>query len=260
MDTSQEECPVCKDRIRNPSQPSTCCQKIICQSCLSQSLQFRAHCPYCRTPVTNSSRPATQRRGVRLIVNDETFNLHRIVGSNIQNHLLQLQAAQAALANAGNLVPAPVLQRQAHRLSTASVATTPPLPARRGRTIQRATANVVPAPPASPAPLYQTPDDEFDDCSTLRTLVCPYCQMGGLDAKELRDHCNAQHAYDSTRVVCPVCVVLPHGDPQYYSRNFIGHLNLRHCYNIEDITNIHRNDEVNFQCALMASFNENIPM
>ncbi|XP_056620136.1 E3 ubiquitin-protein ligase RNF138-like [Triplophysa dalaica] len=137
---------------------------------------------------------------------------------------------------------------------------------------QRATVIAVPAPPASPAPLYQTLDDEFDDCllqteineigmrqqeqiqgSTLRTLVCPYCQMGGLDAKELRDHCNAQLAYDSTRVVCPVCVVLHHGDPQYYSRNFIGHLNLRH---IEDITN----DEVNFQCALMESYNENIPM
>ncbi|XP_056620785.1 uncharacterized protein LOC130434579 [Triplophysa dalaica] len=125
-------------------------------------------------------------------------------------------------------------------------------PAHTITTIQRATVIAVPAPPASPAPLYQTLDDEFDDCllqteineigmrqqeqiqgSTLRTLVCPYCQMGGLDAKELRDHCNAQLAYDSTCVVCPVCVVLPHGDPQYYSRNFIGHLNLRH---IEDIT------------------------
>ncbi len=39
--------------------------------------------------------------------------------------------------------------------------------------------------------------------------------------------------------VCPVCVQTPHGDPQYYSRNFIGHLNLRHCYYLEDITVSH---------------------
>ncbi|XP_057209002.1 uncharacterized protein LOC130565890 [Triplophysa rosa] len=301
MDTSQEECPVCKDKIRNPSQPSPCCKKIICQSCLGQSLRFRAHCPHCRTPVTNPLHPATHRRGVRLpilIGNDEIFNVQRTVGSNIQNRLLQLQAAQAALTNAANqaslpnLVPAPALQRQAPPLSNATVAIIPPVPARRARpqpaliitTIQPATVNAVPAPPASPAPLYHNPaqenlEDDLDDWhfqteinemgmrqqeqiqgSTLRTLVCPYCQMGGLDAMELRVHCNAQHAYDSTHVVCPVCVVLPHGDPQYYSRNFIGHLNMRHCYYIEDITNIHQNDEVNFQCALMASFIENIPM
>lgn len=298
MDDSQEECPVCKDKIRNPSQPSPCCNKIICQSCLGQSLRFRAHCPYCRTPVTNPLRPATDRRRIRrsiLMGNSETFIAGRTVGSNIQNCLNQLQAAQAAQANAANQAslpshnaPAPVLQSQAPPLSITTVAIIPPVPAPRARPqpafifTRPATVNAVPAPPAPPAPLYINPaqenlEDELDDLlfqtdfnemlirqeeqtqgSTLTTLVCPYCQMGGLDALNLRDHCNAQHANDGRRVVCPVCVVLPHGDPQYYSRNFTGHLNLRHCYYIEHITNIHQNDDVNFQCALLASCNENI--
>ncbi|XP_051955128.1 uncharacterized protein LOC127624374 isoform X2 [Xyrauchen texanus] len=89
---------------------------------------------------------------------------------------------------------------------------------------------------------------------TVRTFVCPYCQEDGMDELHLRDHCNAQHANDIKRVVCPVCVVMPHGDPQYYSRNFIGHLNLRHCYYSEDVTNIHQTDEMNVQCALLASY------
>uniref|UniRef100_A0A671MXZ8 Uncharacterized protein n=1 Tax=Sinocyclocheilus anshuiensis TaxID=1608454 RepID=A0A671MXZ8_9TELE len=55
-----------------------------------------------------------------------------------------------------------------------------------------------------------------------------------------------------------VCPLTPHGDPQYYSRNFIGHLNLRHCYYLDDMTNLNQTDEMNIQCAILASYKENI--
>ncbi|XP_056122439.1 E3 ubiquitin-protein ligase RNF166-like [Rhinichthys klamathensis goyatoka] len=93
---------------------------------------------------------------------------------------------------------------------------------------------------------------------TVRTFVCPYCRDNGLDELDLRDHCNDRHANDSRRVVCPVCVATPHGDPQYYSRDFVAHLNLRHCYYMDDITNLHQTDEMNLQCAILASYMKNV--
>ncbi|XP_036437519.1 E3 ubiquitin-protein ligase RNF114 isoform X2 [Colossoma macropomum] len=91
---------------------------------------------------------------------------------------------------------------------------------------------------------------------SVRTFRCPYCQQDGLDDLDLRDHCNANHLSDTRSVVCPVCVSLPHGDPLYHSRDFIGHLNLRHCYYIEDITNIHQSDDVNLQAAILMSLTQ----
>ncbi|KAK7150555.1 hypothetical protein R3I93_011712 [Phoxinus phoxinus] len=91
---------------------------------------------------------------------------------------------------------------------------------------------------------------------TARIFVCPYCQDNGLDELGLRDHCNNRHVNDSRRVVCPVCVATPHGDPQYYSRDFVAHLNMRHCYYMDDITNLHQTDEMNLQCAILASYSQ----
>ncbi|XP_026147082.1 RING finger protein 166 [Carassius auratus] len=97
----------------------------------------------------------------------------------------------------------------------------------------------------------------MDECLTVRTFVCLYCQEDGLDELDLRDHCNEHHASDSKHVVCAVCVQTPNGDPQYYSCNFIGHLNLRHCYYLDDITNLNQTDEMNIQCAILASYRDN---
>ncbi|XP_046691595.1 uncharacterized protein LOC124376517 [Silurus meridionalis] len=55
----------------------------------------------------------------------------------------------------------------------------------------------------------------------LRTYNCPYCQEGGLDDLDLRDHCNEHHINDRRQVVCPVCVSLPHGNPTYCSRDLL---------------------------------------
>ncbi|XP_051501604.1 uncharacterized protein LOC127410397 [Myxocyprinus asiaticus] len=304
MSTSEDECPVCKDKIRNPSQPSACCGKVFCQRCLSQSIRHRAHCPHCRSqldcpgfafnPLTQSPFDRRRARHQILSRDSETFNSGRRV-ANIRSILDMLGDAQSGAAPPGSLpnqaAPAPASQSQAPPILnsfTFASAQPVPLPLPRIRTQPATTAThpatvhfalsgpIQAAPASAPAPLQDNLEAEFNEWSwqteitllevrqqqqsqddTVRTFACPYCQENGLDELDLRDHCNAQHANDSKRVVCPVCVVMPHGDPQYYSRNFIGHLNLRHCYYSEDVTNINQSDEMNIQCALLASYERN---
>ncbi|XP_051511772.1 uncharacterized protein LOC127416441 [Myxocyprinus asiaticus] len=291
MSTSEDECPVCKGKIRNPSQPSPCCGKIFCQGCLSQSIRHRAHCPHCRGQVNspgfafNPVRPFDRRRLRHQILSgdSETFSAGRPVGTNIRGIRNLLWEAQLGIAPNQD-APAPASQIQAPLILNSS---TRPVPLPRTRTqpagattvTHPATIHPTPsgpvqaAPALTPAPLQDNLEAELNEWPwqteitlmegrqqqqsqgyTVRTFVCPYCQEDGLDELDLRDHCNAQHANYSKRVVCPVCVAMPHGDPQYYSRNFIGHLNLRHCYYSEDVTNIHQTDEMNVQWALLASY------
>ncbi|XP_071011805.1 E3 ubiquitin-protein ligase RNF138 [Oncorhynchus clarkii lewisi] len=88
------------------------------------------------------------------------------------------------------------------------------------------------------------------------TFVCPFCQESCLDARDLWIHCNGKHYYDNRPVVCPVCVSLPHGNPHQISRNFIMHLNLRHCYYAEKYTNTHQTDMLNLQDGIIESLQD----
>ncbi|XP_067239584.1 uncharacterized protein [Chanodichthys erythropterus] len=341
MSASDEECPVCRETITNPSQPSPCCRKVICQRCLSQSLRFRTHCPYCRSSDYANNpfvvQPPSRRRHLRPILpgNFDTFNSRRPVGSSIRNLISQLQdsqaqqtgtAAQVSLPNQAAPAPAPQIQAPPLFMPSARPVPMPRTrvqPANLMTTMQPANLNAAPAGPIqvaqtpapapllpnstpllpnytpllpnstpllpnptptllNPAPWLLNPAPPQEDLQaaldewpwqteitvmemnpqpqslTVRTFVCPYCQDDGLDELDLRDHCNNHHANDFRHVVCPVCVAAPHGDPQYYSRDFIGHLNLRHCYYMDDITNLHQSDEMNLQCAILASYRQNI--
>ncbi|XP_048866202.1 uncharacterized protein LOC125739791 [Brienomyrus brachyistius] len=99
-------------------------------------------------------------------------------------------------------------------------------------------------------------DDNDPRTSLERVFSCPYCQDGGLDELDLLDHCNINHRHETRPVVCPICVALPHGDPSYYSRDLIGHLNLRHCFYIADYTNVDQTDEMNCQAGLLESYKQ----
>ncbi|KAL1022686.1 hypothetical protein UPYG_G00031020 [Umbra pygmaea] len=90
----------------------------------------------------------------------------------------------------------------------------------------------------------------------VRTFVCPFCQESNLDDLDLLEHCNVNHFNDRRLVVCPICVSLPHGNPDQMSRDFIGHLNLRHCYYAQDYMNIHQSDTINMQGAIFDSFRD----
>ncbi|KAL7871876.1 hypothetical protein SRHO_G00068590 [Serrasalmus rhombeus] len=298
---AEDECPVCKDIIQNPSEPSSCCRKVFCQSCLTRSIRERHHCPYCRTPIpAYGSFPLRSGRIPLPGLTDDTFSAARPVGTNIQDVLNRLRQSPVPAVPANQVAATPAAQATPPSSALQPVGRPVPRPRVRSRARARVTAApivpvinpfainiqaapavpVVPPPallsgPANPSPLI-IPDasDELDEMAwrteivllenalgqplspSVRTFHCPYCQQDGLDDLDLLDHCNANHLSDTRRVVCPVCVSLPHGNPLYHSRDFIGHLNLRHCYYIEDITNIHQSDDVNLQAAILMSLTQ----
>lgn len=219
-------------------------------------------------------------------------NIHARLGQLRESMVQQAgTAAQGSLPNQAPVPPAPRNQTPFPLISSARPVPMPRIRASLANLItvpQPAPFTAAPSgliqvlPPPAPAALPLNPAPSQDNVQaamdewpwqteislmemnpqsqglTVRTFVCPYCQENGLDELDLRDHCNEHHANDSKRVVCPVCVQTLHGDPQYYSRNFIGHLNLRHCYYLDDITNLNQTDEMNIQCAILASYRENI--
>ncbi|XP_072267379.1 E3 ubiquitin-protein ligase RNF125 [Pyxicephalus adspersus] len=58
------------------------------------------------------------------------------------------------------------------------------------------------------------------------TYICPFCPEE-LDEEGLVQHCFAYHNDEERRVVCPICHLVPGGDPSYNS-NFLKHLHERH--------------------------------
>jgi len=69
--------------------------------------------------------------------------------------------------------------------------------------------------------------------SQPKVFKCPFCGDEGFLEQEFCMHVLTVHAGDSTPVVCPVCATRPGGDPMYVSRNFHGHIEIRHLHTEE---------------------------
>lgn len=271
MDLStDEDCPVCRGALQNPSQPVPCCRKVFCQSCLRQAVLLRPWCPYCRSPINDRAALAFRsaiRRGIGLQASGASLQTTRAVGPNVQALLDRLRAASARDSQIASAPNASLPNQVAPNVAVRAV----PTP----RVHIQASVTSAPNPvrvQANTSPQLDFQSDDPDDMdwhvqiaqmenashsgNIIRTYNCPYCQEGGLDDLDLRDHCNDNHLNDQRQVVCPVCVSLPHGNPTYSSRNFIGHLNLRHSYYIDDISNIYQTDDANLQDAILRSYQQ----
>ncbi|KAM9435326.1 E3 ubiquitin-protein ligase RNF138 [Clarias gariepinus] len=262
MDAStDDDCPVCKGTLQNPSQPVPCCRKVFCQSCLRQAVRVRPQCPYCRSPINDHATlalgPFIRRT---YILQDDIIQTTRAVGPNVQ---LLLDRLRAASMQPSQICSTPNASLPNQNASNAAVQDAGRSAFRRPVPTPRVHAPAGPATPAPvqanvcpPQPALQPDEPLYINIIPTTTYNCPYCQEGGLDDLDLRDHCNDNHLSDQRRVVCPVCVSLPHGNPTYCSRDFIGHLNLRHSYYISDISNIFQNDDVNLQDAIIRSWQQ----
>ncbi|XP_028817488.1 E3 ubiquitin-protein ligase RNF138 [Denticeps clupeoides] len=283
MDQDQDQdCPVCRAPLREPSR-TRACSHVFCASCLRQALQERMHCPICRTPVdtrdiipvprvsrVRQAREAASR-AFRILPSSDLTATIQPVSAGIQRRINQLRTSNST--DQTNPGPASSVAPPIFRPYQAPPQSTTPIPA------------VFFSPQSSAPPLHPSlasvlladvdsseDEDEEDDMQELmdeRALLdhngprrlnemmvftCPYCNEGGLDELDMLDHCNNNHHHDNRSVVCPICVSLPHGDPNYHSRNFIGHLNLRHNYYHQDITDINQSDAMNEQAALLDSY------
>jgi E3 ubiquitin-protein ligase RNF138 len=82
------------------------------------------------------------------------------------------------------------------------------------------------------------------------TFKCPYCQEPHLTSNDLIFHTNKHHLNADPRVVCPICVAMPWGDPNYVSENFQDHLNTRHRFDYDYFVDFEKNDDEMLQTAL----------
>lgn len=68
-------------------------------------------------------------------------------------------------------------------------------------------------------------------CTNRQTFMCQYCPVERnirLGCVELVDHIEIFHTHENGPAVCPVCVSMPWGDPNYVCNNWGHHMRLRH--------------------------------
>ncbi|XP_078543488.1 E3 ubiquitin-protein ligase RNF125 isoform X1 [Lissotriton helveticus] len=83
------------------------------------------------------------------------------------------------------------------------------------------------------------PLQELGNCLASECFyACPYCQpVVELDEDGLVQHCLSNHGTERRLVVCPICQLIPGGDPSYMS-TLAKHLHDRHSLYYEDYIDI----------------------
>ncbi|XP_067887240.1 E3 ubiquitin-protein ligase RNF166 [Heterodontus francisci] len=111
-------------------------------------------------------------------------------------------------------------------------------------------------PSEASTPPQPTPASHTYMESNRSTYTCPYCQDRNYNEDGLIIHCTTSHFYDPQRVVCPICASMPWGDPNYRSRNFIGHLTLRHQFSYNYFVDDSQDEQTMLQAAILVSYQD----
>ena len=94
--------------------------------------------------------------------------------------------------------------------------------------------------------------------AVLVVFDCPLCppESGSRDAPGLAEHVQEAHRGVQRALVCPVCVAMPWGDPNYVSRDWVSHTLLRHRYEVANVMPLDEDEESVLQRVLEASARE----
>ena len=100
--------------------------------------------------------------------------------------------------------------------------------------------------------------DTSKQTSNRSTFACPFgdrgCAAVNLDCKGLIDHLQKIHRNEGDKTgICPVCVSMPWGDPNYVCNNVINHIQRRHQFDyIEYVDYAESQDEDAVLAAVLA--------
>lgn len=99
--------------------------------------------------------------------------------------------------------------------------------------------------------------DETKVAKNRSTFACPFakngCKVKNLDNKGLIDHLNKKHRREKNKSgVCPICVSMPWGDPNYVSNNVIQHIQTRHAFDYIEFVDYNQDDEDAMLQAILA--------
>ena len=86
------------------------------------------------------------------------------------------------------------------------------------------------------------------------TFHCPLCSERNMDRSALLQHFESSH--QGTAGVCPVCAVMPWGDPNYVSRDLFGHMRLRHKFDYDTYTDFAEQEEEMLRKVMEDSLNQ----
>ncbi|CAK0862556.1 unnamed protein product [Prorocentrum cordatum] len=85
------------------------------------------------------------------------------------------------------------------------------------------------------------------------TFTSDICGERNLSCRGLLEHVDARHAGRPVAAVCPVCLAMPWGDPNFVSQNFQSHLKLRHRCDYDTVVDFELDEDAMMMRAIEES-------
>ncbi|KAJ8336819.1 hypothetical protein SKAU_G00380390 [Synaphobranchus kaupii] len=235
LDNSSDDfdCPICQDVLKSPIRTKTC-RHVFCRSCFVTAVRAQGpQCPLCRGPVSEREKRAQD------VVQQmrERRELCRACGSLtlLSKMRAHYKYCRVYIEEYGPPGDSRIVQRAQERGA------------------ERGDNGAQTAPPVSIRPAVLVRHSSSLVGGLTATYSCPYCQQPGLSDMALVQHCVSSHAGDRTPVVCPICVATSWGEPNYRSRNFIGHLSARHRFSYDIYMNVREDEDTQLHLATQHS-------
>ncbi|XP_028414909.1 E3 ubiquitin-protein ligase RNF114-like [Dendronephthya gigantea] len=92
--------------------------------------------------------------------------------------------------------------------------------------------------------------------ANIYTFPCPYCPNKNLDREDLLRHVLGLHKDDQPNVVCPICKVMPWGNPEQQSGNFFDHIKLRHRFDYDRFVDLNQDEDTALKNTLVLSMDQ----